>query len=67
MGTLSTSFFGLTLGNVPFINIRLDFNALLALFRNERFRRQFTGFRGKQIPIIRRSAEWGRCGRRGSS
>lgn len=58
MGTLSASFFGLTVGNVPFINIRLDFNALLALFRNERFRRQFTGFRGQQIPIKTHYFTW---------
>jgi len=58
MATLNTSFFGLTLSGVPLINIRLDFNSLLALFRNETFRKQFQGFQGKQIPVRTHYFTW---------
>ena len=58
MATLSTSFFGLTLSGMPLINIRFDFNSLLALFRNERFREQFKGYQGKQIPVKTHYFTW---------
>jgi hypothetical protein len=44
-------FLGIALSNIPYINLRFEFNELLALFRQERFRKQFRGYRGKAIPI----------------
>lgn len=38
-----TNSFGLSLTNVPIVNLRLDFNLLVGMFRNEAFRRQFKG------------------------
>lgn len=58
MATLTTSQFGLQLSGVPLLNIRLDFNSLLALFRSERFRSQFRGPRGKRIPIKTHYFTW---------
>jgi hypothetical protein len=58
MATLKTSFSGLTLSNVPLINIRFDFNNLLGLFRNEVFRKQFRGFQGKTIPVKTHYFTW---------
>jgi hypothetical protein len=58
MATLSTSFLDLGLSGVPLINIRLDFNSLLALFRNETFRKQFKGYQGKQIPVKTHYFTW---------
>src|ERR1700687_1185666 len=58
MATLNTSFFGLTLSGMPLVNIRLDFNALLALFRDETFRRQFSGYKGKQLPVKTHYFTW---------
>lgn len=58
MATLSTSFHGLTLSSVPLINLRLDFNGLLALFRSEHFREQFKGHRGEPIPIRTQDFTW---------
>jgi hypothetical protein len=50
MATLRDSQFGLEVTNVPAINIRLEFNQLLALFRKDRFRDQFSRA-GKPNPI----------------
>jgi len=58
MATVRTSFFGLTLGGMPLINIRLDFNSLLALFRNEGFRKQFRGYKGRKIPVKTHYFTW---------
>ena len=58
MATLNTSFFGLSLSGVPLINIRLDFNSLLALFRDETFRKQFKGYQGEQIPVKTHYFTW---------
>lgn len=58
MPTLTTSFFGLTLSSMPIISVRLDFNSLLAIFRNEVFRRQFKGYQGKPIPVKTHYFTW---------
>lgn len=58
MATLDTEHFDLKLANLPLHNLRFDFNALLALFRSERFRKQFKGHRGKQIPIRTHYFTW---------
>lgn len=50
--------FGLKLGSLPLINIRSDFNSLLALFRNETFRKQFKGDKGKVIPVKTHYFTW---------
>jgi len=58
MPTLTTSFYGLTLSSMPLINVRLDFNSLLAIFRSEVFRRQFKGYKGKSIPVKTHYFTW---------
>src|ERR1700741_1135025 len=58
MATLESSMLGIRLSSVPTINLRLDFNNLLALFRSDRFRRQFFGHRGKPIPIKTHYFTW---------
>ena len=52
-----------SLRNPPLINVRTEFNTLLGLFRNLRFRDQFKGFQGKPIPIRTHYFTWhGRAG-----
>jgi hypothetical protein len=51
-------YLGIGLNNIPYINLRLEFNALLALFREKRFRDQFLGHRGKQVPIKTHFFTW---------
>lgn len=58
MATLESSMFGIRLSGVPMLNLRLDFNDLLALFRSDRFRRQFLGHRGESIPIKTHYFTW---------
>ena len=58
MATSNSSEFGIRLGNIPLLNLRLDFNCLLALFRSEHFRSQFRGHRGKPIPIETHFFTW---------
>lgn len=58
MTSLNCSQFGLTLSNLPLINIRSDFNALLALFRSETFRKQFKGYKGNKIPVKTHYFTW---------
>ena len=58
MATLTTSFHGLKLSGLPLVNIRLEFNQLLALFRSKHFRNQFAGNKGKPIPIRSHHFTW---------
>ena len=58
MATIETGLLEIRLSNVPLINVREDFNVMLALFRSERFRRQFTGHKGKVIPIKTHVFTW---------
>ena len=52
-----------SLRNPPLINVRTEFNTLLGLFRNLRFRDQFKGFQEKPIPIRTHYFTWhGRAG-----
>jgi hypothetical protein len=48
---------GLELSSVPAINIRLEFNLLLALFRSRRFREQFSRV-GRPRPIATAHSVW---------
>jgi hypothetical protein len=58
MATQTISFFNLKLSHLPLINVRRDFNAILALFRNEMFRRQFRGYKGEIIPVKTHYFTW---------
>jgi hypothetical protein len=58
MPTLNTEHFGLRLANLPLQNLRIDFNNLFSLFRSERFRKQFTGYKGKSIAIKTHHFTW---------
>ena len=58
MATLRTSFSNLKLSGMPIINLRWDFNKLLALFRSEHFRSQFLGRKGKSVPIRTHYFTW---------
>src|SRR6185369_9893563 len=51
MSSVNCTQFGLRLSNLPLINIRSDFNSLLALFRSETFRKQFRGDKGRIFPV----------------
>jgi hypothetical protein len=55
---LATSFQGLALEWAPLINVRLEFNQLLGLFRNATFRQQFRGYQGRQIPVRTHYFTW---------
>jgi hypothetical protein len=46
------------LHNPPLINVRSDFNLMLGLFRNRRFREEFNGFRGGPVPIRTHNYTW---------
>lgn len=48
---LNTSITGLALEWAPLINVRMEFNELLGLFRNQTFRKQFKGYKGQRIPV----------------
>jgi len=53
------TFIGLSLANVPLINLRLEILENLRLFRNERFRQQFPGAQNGEIrPIATERYTW---------
>ena len=58
MATLRDSQFGVQVSHVPWMNIRFEFNDLLGLFRKQRFRDQFRGHQGKQIPVRTHYFTW---------
>jgi len=58
MATLKSEEFGIQMSDLPLINLRIDFNNTLALFRSERFRSQFSGHNGKKIPINTHYFTW---------
>jgi hypothetical protein len=51
-------FLGLPLQRGPLINVRLEFNELLGLFRNRLFREQFRGYKGRRIPVRTHYFTW---------
>lgn len=58
MSSINCTQFGLKLGSLPLINIRSDFNSLLALFRSATFRKQFSGDKGRVIPVKTHYFTW---------
>ncbi|WP_281185370.1 hypothetical protein [Trichlorobacter lovleyi] len=58
MSSANCTQFGLKLGSLPLINVRSDFNSLLALFRSETFRKQFRGDKGRSIPVKTHYFTW---------